>query len=315
MPVGIINSKERILDTIVTEYGREKMSQGSFEVKYAIFSDSGAYYEADEISGSSDASARISIETVSLERDRITPSVSQGDITIFGLPSNYKIVGGKIYEIKSDGSCEEIDQNYCEFLTNELDGAFDNLKKLNIIGSEDFLFGRNTFTTSGDEIVFDIVDDRGLTDSPVKEIDIDNTDSVFQDKKVSQINNYKYLPPINKKQFDSDEIHVLGHYEKINQDSYSDDYGRQTYEDVVKTLKNKPREVIKFTETSRENNITAQIFEIGNRSIRGLDIIDFGSFPTADPKKPDLRVFFAGKLYKDSLGISKYINIFTFIFE
>lgn len=313
--MGIINSKERILDTIITEYGREKISKGSFEIKYAIFSDSGAYYEADALSGSSDASSRISIETVSLDRDRVTPSVSQGDTTVFGLPSNYKIVNGKIYEIKNDGSCEEIDQNYCEFLTDELDSAFENLKKLNIIGTDDFLFERNTFTISNREIVFDIVDNEGLTDSPIKKINIDQADGVYQDKKVSQINNYRYLPPINKRLNDDGQVQLLGHYEKLNQESYNDDSGKQTYEQILKTLRNKPKEVIKFSETSRENNITGQFFEIGDRSIKGLDIIDFGSFPTPDPKKPDLRVFFVGKLYKDSIGVSKYINIFTLILE
>ena len=49
---GILDNKNRIMDTIITTSGRRQISSGRLRVEYASFTDGGTFYEADEVSGS-----------------------------------------------------------------------------------------------------------------------------------------------------------------------------------------------------------------------------------------------------------------------
>ena len=68
------------------------------------------------------------------------------------------------------------------------------------------------------------------------------------------------------------------------------------------------KKTITFLESSRNNNIFCQFFEAGNASINKLEIIDFGVINNK-------RYFFAGKVFVDNNQISKFINLFTLVFE
>jgi len=81
------------------------------------------------------------------------------------------------------------------------------------------------------------------------------------------------------------------------------------------------RRSIYFTETSLENNLVMQMFEVNadKNTFQKLDIIDFGEFnaflsPT-DFVRPNKRVFFAGKIYEDSVGIPTFVNLFTIMLD
>ena len=43
---GILNSKTRILDTILTLEGRRQLADGDFQVKYVSFTDGSSFYQA-----------------------------------------------------------------------------------------------------------------------------------------------------------------------------------------------------------------------------------------------------------------------------
>ena len=84
---------------------------------------------------------------------------------------------------------------------------------------------------------------------------------------------------------------------------------------MVKELKGKEKETITFYETSLENNLIGQFFEIGQSSFKKLDVIDFGEFVTEDEDFPEKHVFFVGKVYPDSKGSYTFVNMFTLVFE
>ena len=57
---GILDNKKRVMDTIVTQEGKRQLASGQFQIKYASFTDGSSFYEGDIVSGSSDATRRIS---------------------------------------------------------------------------------------------------------------------------------------------------------------------------------------------------------------------------------------------------------------
>ena len=46
---GILNPKQRIFDSIVTQEGRAQIASGKLKAEYYSFSDSGAIYQLDTI--------------------------------------------------------------------------------------------------------------------------------------------------------------------------------------------------------------------------------------------------------------------------
>jgi hypothetical protein len=73
-----------------------------------------------------------------------------------------------------------------------------------------------------------------------------------------------------------------------------------------------------FDETSNDNNVIIQFFEISNQDnkIRKLANVDFGIFRGQDLTDPDKSVFFIGKFYKDvETHQLKFANLFTLVAE
>ena len=87
------------------------------------------------------------------------------------------------------------------------------------------------------------------------------------------------------------------------------------YEDLVAELKGREKETITFYETSLENNLIGQFFEIGQTTFKKLDVIDFGEFVTGDEDFPEKHVFFVGKVFPDSKDSYTFVNMFTLVFE
>ena len=53
---GMLNQKQRIMDVIITNNGRRQIADGTFEIKYASFSDHGVFYRDDGQGIADDAS-------------------------------------------------------------------------------------------------------------------------------------------------------------------------------------------------------------------------------------------------------------------
>ena len=61
---GILDSKSRIMDAVITSEGRLLLSQGIFEIAYASFTDRDTFYDSSTISGSTDEAVnRIFLES------------------------------------------------------------------------------------------------------------------------------------------------------------------------------------------------------------------------------------------------------------
>ena len=69
---GILDNKKRIMDVVITQEGKRQMANGDIRIQFASFTDKHTYYEADVVSGSSDAQGRLYFEASSLPFDQIT---------------------------------------------------------------------------------------------------------------------------------------------------------------------------------------------------------------------------------------------------
>ena len=141
---------------------------------------------------------------------------------------------------------------------------------------------------------------------------VDVVESFFQDRKLAHLPNFTYLPPVNERIPGEKNPRQLASYINASQNNIL------SFEELESTLKNKPFIDVNFVNTSRDNNVIAQVFEFSpdnsNESIKKLSIIDFGEFVDDDPNSPGKHVFFVGKVIRDTSGVMTFINIFTVVF-
>ena len=152
--MGILDSKSRILDTIITEEGRRQLTNGEFNIEFAAFSDKFTYYEADVVSGSTDASKRIYLEAISVPQDRITfEADDSGKLLRFDAGGTLTVSKGKIISGSSSTSKDVVSNTAFASLSNDIiSSSVDNFDKLRIIGSKDLIFDTENFNLSKSEI-------------------------------------------------------------------------------------------------------------------------------------------------------------------
>lgn len=334
---GILDNKSRIMDTIVTAEGRKQLAEGGINIKYVTFSDGAAYYKGSTDNVVEDATRRLYFENCHLPQDQLT-FLSDPDGKLSGYANDamgiirsgrivQQITGSTVYKELSD-------QSFLDEAQNILSTSISNLDKLNLLANQDLLFGEQDFSISEDEIEFSFNEG-----APIKvgeaNLHLRNLDEIYTDSRLSNVDNFKYLPPINKikdpsinkKNFSSFSPFMLGNYPPWNN---KDGLNVMTLlKDHAKLAKNGHFKKIYFDPTSRNNNIFAQFFELSNNFAKKLDVIDFGSFNLTNQQLNELstlfpegalpgnnvRILLVGKVIDDKINNSShFINIFTLIF-
>lgn len=319
---GILDSKSRVMDTLITVTGRDQAARGELDVKFASITDRQIYYRTGSDGMLFDLDDRLYFEAASDDNDIIVyESDSDGYLQPF-VSDDYSIYGGLAFDMTSSQGTNEIGGNHgsVTFSTGSIDlvsdavimGSTNNFKRQYIVGSRNLAkFDKNTpFKLSVNKIDFSI-----SATSPINtQVDswkknTDQIDSVFQDHKLGNLLNYRYLPPVTKQYTGALTGSVMANYSKINQDPLD------TYEELEEYLAGKPYQEVNFVETSLANNILAQIFSINQTTctLEKLAIIDVGEYQVDGSYNPHL--FFAGKLYRDSVGALTFANIFTIVLE
>jgi hypothetical protein len=338
--MGFLDARTRILDTIITLQGRGQMAAGKLKAEFYSFTDLGAFYTQDtSVSAALDGTRRIYLEASSLPQDMITfESDDAGKLVAFR-PSNVLVRNGQILEVSStlEGSSSTRtyfpvqDTVFASMADGLLSSSIDAYSNNYIIGSPD-VFDENltSFLVGNNSINFTVSDNSPISPAEQPTANLEHIDGLFVDAKLSHLPNFQYLPPINKYRLGDTTVNLLGNYPNLNQTR------QLTFADVERYVEEATRrgyssEVV-FEETSKINNLVCQIFEVGDNEIVKLDVIDFGLFNLSgqdvslserkrqnqDPRKaPTLskHVFFVGKVFTDSNGVNKFINLFTIIFE
>jgi len=321
---GFLNPKERIIDTNLTEEGRKQLSNGKISIKFASFSDSTLTYSAlDQFDSGSFVdlhTKRLNFEAKSRPQDTIIYSVDNNGklniplvLKLSGSNETFKVSNGKILFSSMSNFVTASRENLSLYAKQILSTSFQNFKDLRLLSSPKFNNENTQFKLSNNSIQFDITRKSPINiENEIFESNINQAESFFLDKRLSNLPNYKFLPPINKKTNDS-ETKSLGIYPNLGkQESFS----AAELSKELNNLKEKGSySKIEFSNSSPTNTILGQIFEINGSDIGKLDLIDFGEQVFKDGSSLVSRhVYFAGKIFLDDNNSHTFINIFTFVF-
>ncbi len=341
---GILNSKERMIDFIITPSGRRQMADGRMRIEFATLSDEHTFYTSSSPSGvAEDASKRLFFETYSSTTDVITPELDGGDqgnnLQAFRAGSfqvegtrfaegTYDISTGSLYTTHTGSKIFSRAGELTKSITKHFEG-------MRILGTEDLFSNSTGFELSAVTGTFLITDQdlsinqgkgiylRDLVGTTVPAMDdfddlipdgvvnLDYAPSIYTDPRFSHLPNYRYLPPRNlpkPKQYEDDPELTLGDYP-----DFSADPNGITLDKLFDDLVTRQSILVDFKETSRDNNIISQMFEFSNEGVNKLSIIDHG---VSEDAEGNLRhIYFLGKIINDSNEVQTFMNIFTVVFE
>ena len=306
---GFLDSKTRIIDTIITQEGKRQLASGQMQIKFATYTDGGSFYQKSLASGSADSSVRLYLEAASLPQDQITFEADDSGLLLpfKNAQESIQVAGGNI--ILSGTTF--VTSSIASLAGTLLESSLDSFKKQTIIGTKDPFFDEVNFVLGQDNINFTITSDRPIPEAG-ESINVNNAESLFSDIRLSRLPNYQFLPPVNKALSGEVTGSQLGTYK--NPRDQDEQRILQTIKDRLKTAEeNQMTTKINFIEGSRENNIFGQFFEQFYSTIKKLDVIDFGEIDMGNNKSN--RVFFVGTVVTDENGMPTFLNIFTLMFE
>lgn len=313
--MGILNSAQRILDTIITTEGRRQASTGKMKVEYVSFSDAGAIYALDTlISGGPDFTSRITFEAGNLPQDSLVFEADDSGkllANFISSGSGYSVKAGQIYSGSNLDMVMVSGSQFASLSSELLKSSLDNFKKLSILGSPDPLnLNYNDFIVYPENVDFVFTDGAPISNTEIQTGKIDQIESLFYDKRLSHIPNFRFLPPVNKPRFGNSTTMALGDYKNMNQNpilQFSD-----IQEELDSLDKAGFKKTIQILKSSLQTNLLGQFFEISDNVVKKLDVIDFGDFPP-DNNGIVRHVFFVGKVYVDNTGASTFVNLFVLV--
>ena len=314
---GILDPKTRVMDFILTELGREQAAQGELNVKYATFTDRAAFYSSGSISGvADDASERIYFEAASSPHDMIVvESDFEGKMKFFRA-GDLEVEGGKVINPTSNpgesstlqGS--KVIQQSVEIL-NSITASF---RSAQIIKTTDMFMEGRDFTVSPKSLFYSYNDDPNLppTENSKGELNIETMPSLFQDRRLSYLPNFKFLPPRNAPSPENNDGNPMGEFIEFKDNEPKTKNAFRVYNDLLASDFEKRK--IYFNERTPDNNIIVQPFEFVDDEMSKLSIIDGGQYVKASTAERR-HVFYVGKLYADSKKTTTYAHIFTLVFR
>jgi len=313
--MGILDKKTRIMDTILTLEGRNQIAHGKLKAAFYSFTDGGIFYQGDIVSGSADTNSIFMLEATNLPQDQITFEADDSGRLVAYRGSNTIVRNGQIISGSSMSSTGEIlvNDDFNSAADMLLSSSVDNFNRLCLLGSPDPFDNSFRFLINKSSINFTISEQLPISPAQIKTISINDAESLFMDKRLSHIPNFAYLPPVNKPASPSATPTSLGNFPRLNQAPILTIEQLDTELAVLR--RNGYEETIQFTETSLQNNLVGQFFELTNNGLSKLDVIDFGSFLKTEDEFPSKHVFFVGKVFNDDYGTDTFINLFILIFE
>jgi hypothetical protein len=328
---GILDSKQRIMDTIVTLEGRKQIADGKLKVEYVSFTDGTTFYSPDLIDGSADATNRLYFEQCHLPQDQITfEADDSGKLKPFKNSQNIEVVGGKIFaptikesEIAGNSSARSyeiiVGGEFVSSASTLIKSSVENFQNLYLIGTNDALFLEDeNFEVNPKAVNLYLTNQGPVTLASEYEKSLNNMPSIFEDKQFSNVINFKYLPPINKIQnkdvdrtdVESTALYQIGNYARLG--TYVE-YTTFHLENELASLEKKGhKKTFTFDPTSFKNMLVSQAFELLEDELLKLDVLEYGTYKYEGVNK---QVYFVGKVLVDDYGTNTFIRLFTLVFE
>ncbi|HIL98463.1 MAG TPA: hypothetical protein EYG51_21525 [Pseudomonadales bacterium] len=303
---GILNKKQRVMDVLITQEGRRQVAAGELNFRFASFTDGTAFYIGNTGSVAYGANDRLYFEAANRPQDQIIFETDENGVISSFTGADISVMGDKLV---STNRTLVTGSAVVDTAVNLLEIVAQNFQHQYILGTRDIFDDDNSFIISPLSGTFTITNSVPFADSDITEASINDVESLFQDKRMSHLPNFQYLPPVNRKDPGAAVGAPLGNYPKLNQSPV------YTYTDLLADLENKESIRMDFSETSLDNNVVAQVIEVRPNGIKKLAIIDFGEFPDEDPYSNGKRVFFLGKIFTDDRGNKTFVNMFTMVFD
>lgn len=347
---GILDSKTRFIDLVVTQEGKRQIASGELRAAFASISDASIDYDPSDPTSIKDRLyfevAESPANTIVIEKD------DAGRLFDFNFSPTGSIVGNDIFD--KDATSNNAfklkpvtGSAFASTSTSLMQTFLTHFKTHQIVGSKED--GAAEFKLDKNTIRFSISNTVPFKNGPIGEtVNVDDAEPFFFDSKLTHLDNFKFLPPVNA---DGSDYGTHEDFRSLKRETLDDikqhlgHFGFNTDKDIGKGNRNKPmgyrvdydgdfpvlnrrnkltnvseirqHHNVNFEKTSNRNNLIMQVFEDGpNSKLIKLDIVDAGSFYDKDDEKnPEKRVFYAGKVFFDRFNTPTFINIFTIIFE
>jgi hypothetical protein len=97
---GILDSKTRIMDVIVTQEGRRQMASGKLRAEFLSFTDTHTFYQKEGDQGNEDPTNRLYFEATSTLNDMVTlESDDSGNLIQFDFSPKHTLVGDQLFTV------------------------------------------------------------------------------------------------------------------------------------------------------------------------------------------------------------------------
>jgi hypothetical protein len=329
---GLLDSKERIFDFVLTNHGRRLLSQkGKFVPTYASFSDMYAVYDfASSGTLYFEAPTNAPIDTISFETG------NAGGVFLETVPG-YVVKDGQLMQWfpASDGppGATYLQKNHLETMKSGsqmlLTASLDNLKRNSILTSVFPEFDMDNFVIEPTDISFTITEDYPFDLSLNKSnatTTIEAAADIEEDKVFSSVINFQHLPPVTKPGIGPGSNKNLGEYSRLSPIPWTTN---QMHTKIVKLNASKNWKVT-FPETSHENNNVLQFFEFSQTDgVKKLTIVEGPTMYAPPSSKAETvdgisetdvqpsgnyaKMLFVGKLFIDRKNAPTFINMFTIV--
>lgn len=292
---GILDQKSRVIDTIITEEGKRQLINGGMKIRFASFSDAGMIYRnSGGIFEKPDIT--LGLESFSTRNDYIFPYTDESGKVPKFITSEYSITGSESLLFS-----RELTET-----PSQISNIIRAFKNQQLISNKEIVRPENRLGIYPESSTFYIRDERPFKGEP--EITrLEDADSLFADKRLSRVPNFKYLPPVQVT--NTNATSKLGEYVNLSEKNDLDP------DSLKSNLDNLDYQEFTFSKYTDSNDLVVQMFEqASGAEFQKLDIIKYGRVHFKDEKKPH-DVYFIGKVYMDSFDFSTFINIFTVLIQ
>ena len=296
---GILSNKNRVLDVILTDIGRDQMNRGEFEVSFVSFSDKGTEYIDDGTGVAASINDRLFLEAYSSPTDEIIPEIdNEGDFLLTKKVSPTMTVNNGVLYEKTEEGYNQVDAfaNIASF-QNILTGRY---RGLQILRSYNEI---PDFSISSENITLKI---NRRTESHLVS-SVNRIKPLLVDPRFTGNINTLYLPPTSTNAGKETPLRAFNRFGPENNE-----------ENVLDEIRSKSWASAKIElgtpETFDAYNIIGQAFMKKDQSVRKYLVVDAGEYLN-EKNEIIMQIYHLGFIYKDDVGTSKFSRAFSLVFH
>jgi len=329
--MGILDPKTRIIDTLLTHEGRRQISNGLIDISYVTFSDAASFYEQAADGNPTDVTERLTFEIASLPQDSITLKANDsGRIGSFRNENGVLVIDGKLYQQTAVITGSMIDDielitgtQFASLSDTLLQSSIDNYSKLYSLGSLNAVYDDTVFELDKTEVGYTITNENYLAPAD-QTANITMLPSFFEDENLLEIDNFQYLPPVQK--FDESSIPVSDSKQIVETSKLVGNYAswhmktKRSYAQIKEELDSMREkgfeQIVEFKSSTDMNRIFIQAYEAsGHNELTKLDMVKLDSVNTNDKNFPIKKISYLGRVFVDDNQNYTFVKLFTMVLE